>query len=84
MCICFRKSLLILLINQIHHYLHHHVLLFRSTLGNHEGEGDKSIVGYSFVAIGSVEDTVLGEEPEEEHGGNALVAIAERRFLTTR
>ena len=68
--------LLILLIYQIHHHLHHHIFFLRPALGNHQREGNESVVGYALVAVLFIEHMVVVEETQEQHGGNALVAIS--------
>ena len=73
--------LLILLIYQIYHHLHHHVFFLRSTLGYHQREGNEGVVGYALVAVLCVKHMVVVEELQEQHGGNALVAIAEGMVL---
>ena len=55
--------LLILLINQIHHHLHHHIFLLGPTLGNHQREGNEGVVGYALVTILCVEHMVVVEKP---------------------
>ena len=72
---------IIVLIDQIDYHFDHHVLLIRAALGNHEREGHEGIVGDSFMSVRSIEDVVTIEEPEEKHGCNAFVAIAERVIL---
>ena len=67
---------LIFLIDQIHHHLHHHIFFFRLALGNHQRQGDQGVVGNTFAAVLAVEDAVVVEEPQEQRGGNALIAIA--------
>ena len=73
--------LLILLIYQIYHHLRHRVFFLRSTLGYHQREGNEGVVGYALVAFLCVKHMVVVEEPQEQHGGNALVAIAEGMVL---
>ena len=68
MLLCLIEQLnsdLIILIDKIHYHLHHHVLFFRPTLGNHQREGYEGIVRQSFAAIGAIEDAVVVEEPKE-------------------
>ena len=72
---------MILLIYQIHHHLHHHIFLLGPTLGNHQREGNEGVVGYALVTVLCVKHMVVIEEPQEQHGGNALVAIAEGMVL---
>lgn len=76
---------MILFINQIHHDLHHHIFLLSPTLGNHQREGNEGVVGYALVAVLCVKHMVVVEEPQEQHGGNALVALTLKEwFFTTR
>lgn len=69
------KKLEILLVNQIHHDLHHHVLFLRLALGNHQSQGDERVVCQAFRAVFAIEDAVVVEKPQEQRGGNALVAV---------
>ena len=43
--------LLILSVNQIHNDLHHYILLLGSTLGNHQRERHKCVVGNALVSV---------------------------------
>lgn len=67
--------------NEVHHHLHHRVLLLRAALGDEKRKGNKGGVGYALGVVGMVEDAVLVHEPEEERGCDALVAIAETVVL---
>ena len=71
----------VLLVDKVNHHFHHHIFLFRTTFGYHQREGYERVVGNSFVTVLTVEDAVPLHEPKEEHGGNALVAIAEGMVL---
>ena len=62
------------MVNQIHHNFHHYVLLLCPALSNHQGQGNEGVVGQTLAAVGAVEDAVVVEEPQEERGGNTLVA----------
>ena len=73
--------LYVLLVYQIYHHLHHHILLIRLALGNHQGQGNKGVVGKSFCVVCSIENVVVVGELKEEGGGNALVAIAKGMVL---
>ena len=57
------KELFVPLINQIHHHLHHHILLFGTALGNHQREGYESIVSQTLGAVRTVKNTVVIHEP---------------------
>ena len=72
---------LILLVNQIHHYLHHHILFLGTALCNHQRQGHEGVVGYALASVGTIEDMVVVEEPKEERGGNAFITVAERVVL---
>ena len=74
-------SLSVVLIDQIHHHLHHHVLLLRFALGNHQREGHEGVVSDALAAVFVIEDAVVVEEPKEQCGGDAFVAVAERVVL---
>ena len=71
----------VFLIDQVHHHLHHDILLLCLALGNHQGKCYERVVCQSLGAVFTVEDAVVVEEPQEERGGNALVAVAERVVL---
>ena len=72
---------LIPLIYQIHHHFYHHILFLGAALGNHQREGHEGVVRQALGAIGTVEDAVVVQEPKEQGGGNALVAVTERMVL---
>ena len=72
------KKLLIVLVYQIHNHLHHHILLLGTALGNHQGECHERVVDYTLAAVCGIENVVLLHEPQEEHGGNTFVTVAER------
>ena len=78
------NSDLVVLINKIHNYLYHHVLFFSPTLCNHQREGNEGIVRQSFAAIGAIENAIVVEEPKEQCGSNAFVAVTERMVFVTR
>ena len=69
--------LLVILVYQIHHHLDHHVLLLWAALGYHQGEGHEGAVSNALGAVLAVEDAIVVEEPEEQRGGDTLVAVAE-------
>ena len=71
----------VVLVDQIHHHLHHHVLLLRFALGNHQREGHEGVVSDALAAVFVIEDAVVVEEPEEQRGGDAFVSVAERVVL---
>ena len=50
------NPLLIPLVNQIHHDLHHYILFLGAALGNHQREGHEGVVRQALGAIGAVED----------------------------
>ena len=72
---------MVVFVDQVHHHLHHDVLLLRSALCDHQSEGHKRVVGNAFVTILGIEHMVVVEKPQEEHGRNALVSVAERMVL---
>lgn len=53
----------ILSVNQIYNDLHHHILLLGSTLGYHQRERHKCVVGNALVSVLGVEHAVVVEEP---------------------
>ena len=68
--------LFILLINQVHYHLHHHIFLLSLALSNHQSQGNEGIVSQSLGAVFAIEDAVVVEEPKEEGGCNALIGFA--------
>ena len=62
------------MVNQIHHNFHHYVLLLCPALSNHQGQGNEGVVGQTLAAVRAVEDAIVVEKPQEERGGNTLVA----------
>ena len=60
-----KQSLLVTLINQVHHHLDHYIFLLSLALGNHKGERHESIIGKAFGTVRTVEDAVAIEEPKE-------------------
>ena len=66
----------ILLINQVHHHLHHYILLLGLALGDHQGQCDQGVIGNTLAAVLAVEDAVVVEEPKEQGGRNAFVALS--------
>ena len=48
----------VILINQIHHHLHHHILFLRAALGYHQRECHQGIVGNTLPAVLSIQNTV--------------------------
>ena len=53
------------------------VSFFGAAFGNHQGEGNKGVVGNTLGAVLIIKDAVAIEEPQEQCGGNAFVAVAE-------
>ena len=79
--ILYALGCLVLLIDQINHDFHHHVLFFCFTLCNHQCEGDEGVISQTFGTIRAIENAIVIKEPQEQRGSNALVAIAERVVL---
>ena len=77
----FSALFIVVLVYQIDHNLHHDIFFFRSTFGNHQSKGNESAVGNTLGAVGMVEDVIFVEEPKEQRGSNALVAVNERVVL---
>lgn len=71
----------IVLINQVHHNLRHHVFFLRAALGNHQRQGDQRVVVQQARTIGTVENPIVLQKPKEQEGGDAFVAITERMVL---
>ena len=64
------------MVNEVHHHFHHYILFFCLALGNHQGKGDKGVVGNALTAIMTIEYAVVVEEPKEQRSRNAFVAVA--------
>ena len=79
--ILYALGCLVLLIDQINHYFYHHILFFCFTLSNHQCEGDEGVISQALRSIRAIENAIIIEEPQEQCGSNALVAIAERVVL---
>lgn len=43
-----------------------------------KGKGDEGVVGNALCAVFVVENAIAVEEPQEQCGGNAFVAVTER------
>ena len=69
------------LLIKIHHHLYHHVLFFRTTLGNHQCECYQSIVSNTLSTVLTIENTVLFHKPKEQHSSNTFVTITKRMVL---
>ena len=67
----------VVLVDQIHHHLDHHILFLRIAFRNHQGESHQSVVGDALGAVFVIEDAVIVEEPEEQRGGDTFVAVTE-------
>jgi len=75
-CLCIGKRLFVPLIDKIDYYFHHHILLLRLALGNHQRQSHKGVIGQTFRTICTVKDAVVVEEPKEQRGCNAFVGFA--------
>lgn len=75
------QLLLIILINQVHHHLRHHVLFFRAALGNHQRQGDQCIVIQKARTVSTVKNPIVFQEPKEQESGDTLVTVAELMVL---
>ena len=64
------------MVNQVYHDFHHHVLLLSAAFSYHQRQGHEGIICQTLAAVGSIENAIVVEEPEEERGGNALVGFA--------
>lgn len=67
----------VILIDEVDDDFDHCVLFLSAAFGNHEGEGDKGIIGDALGAVLIIKNTIAVEKPEEQCGGNTFVAIAE-------
>ena len=68
-------------VDQIHHHLRHHILLLGAALGDHQRQGDQCVVVQKARAVGTIEDAVVLQEPQEQERCDAFVAVAERVVL---
>lgn len=68
----------IVLIDQIHHNLRHHVFFLRAALGNHQRQGDQCIVIQKARTVSTVKNPIVFQEPKEQESGDTLVTVAER------
>ena len=59
----FTCDLIIALVNQVYYDLHHYILLLGAALGNHQCERYKGVVGNALGSVGTIEDSVVVEEP---------------------
>ena len=75
--ILWQEDRLIVLVDEVDNDFNHCVLFLGTAFGYHQGEGDEGVVGDAFGAILIVENAVAVEEPQEQCGGNAFVAVAE-------
>ena len=62
----------IVLIDQIHHNLRHHVFFLRAALGNHQRQGDQCIVIQKARTVSSVKNPIVFQEPKEQESGDTL------------
>ena len=72
---------LIILIDQIHHDLRHHILFLCAALGNHQRQGDQRVVIQKARTVSTVENPIVLQKPKEQEGGDTLVTVAERMVL---
>ena len=68
----------IVLIDQIHHNLRHHVFFLRAALGNHQRQSAQRIVVQEARTIGTVENPIVLQKPQKQKSGDAFVTVAER------
>ena len=73
--------LLVLLVNQVHHHLHHHVFLLCLAFCNHQCQSHEGVISQALRTILTLENTIVIQEPKKQRGSNALIAIAERVIL---
>lgn len=76
------KAILIVLVDEVDDDFDHCVLFLGAAFGDHKGEGNKGVVGDALGAVLIIKDAVAIEEPEEQCGGNAFVAVAEGVVLS--
>ena len=51
--------LLIIFVDQIDYHFYHHIFLFGAAFGNHQCQGNKGVVCYTFSAVCGIKDPVL-------------------------
>ena len=75
------RARLVVLIYQIHYHLRHHILLLGAALGDHQRQGDQCVVVQKARAVGTVEDAVVLQKPQEQKRRDAFVTVAEQVVL---
>lgn len=64
-------------IDQVHHNLRHHILFFCTAFGNHQRQGDQCIVIQKARTVGTVENPIILQKPQEQESGDAFISVAE-------
>ena len=68
----------VLLVDEVDDDFNHCVLFLSAAFCYHKGKGDEGVVGNALCAVFVVENAIAVEEPQEQCGGNAFVAVTER------
>lgn len=76
---CSMKRLIVS--HTIHDDANHHFFLFDARFSNHDCKCNQGIVGYPFVAVFIVEESVPVQEIEEQSCCDAFVAVTETVVL---
>lgn len=71
----------IVLIDQIHHDLRHHIRFLRAAFSNHQRQGDQRIVVQKARTISAIKNPIIFQKPKEQESGDTLVTVAERMVL---
>lgn len=72
---------LIILVYEVNDDFDHGVLFFGAAFGDHQSEGNEGVIGNSLGTVFIIKDTITIEEPQEQGGGNAFVAVTEGMVL---
>lgn len=73
----YMKAILIILVYEVDNDFDHCVFFFGAAFGDHQSEGYEGVVSDALGAVFIVKDAITVEEPQEQCGGNAFVAVAE-------
>ena len=71
----------VILVDEVDDDFNHCVLFLSAAFCYHKGKGDEGVVGYALCAVFGVENAIAVEEPQEQCGCDAFVAVTERVVL---
>lgn len=74
----------IVLIDQIHHNLRHHVFFLRAALGNHQRQGDQCIVIQKARTVSTVKNPIVSKNQRNRKAAIRLLPSLNEWFLTVR